>query len=94
MKTVAREATEEALAASLRQAIAAQLTVELTRVRSEPIRDELSRVVREAVAEAFAGIDQGNGRPQVGFSRKWKAQSLAPTAEPLDDPDAVVHFSS
>lgn len=69
LKAIARDATEEAPAASLRQAIAAQVTEELTRAFGEPpIKDEFARVVREAVADALASIDWGNGRP--GFSRK------------------------
>ena len=71
VKTITREATEEALAIALRQAISAQLATELTRAFSEaPLRDELARVVRDAVADAIGGIDFGNGRPRVGFSRK------------------------
>ena len=71
VKTVAREATDEALAIALRQAIAAQLATELTRMFAEPpIRDELARVVKEAVSEAITAIDWGNGRAHVGFSRK------------------------
>jgi hypothetical protein len=71
VKTITREATEEALAIALRQAISAQLATELTRAFSEgPLRDELARVVREAVADAISSIDFGNGRPGVGFSRK------------------------
>jgi len=42
VKTIAREAVQEALTVSL--------------------RDELARLVREAVADALAGIDWGNGR--------------------------------
>jgi len=71
VKTVAREAIEDGLAAALRQAIAAQLAAELSRSFSEPpIRDQLGRVVREAVADALASIDWGNGRARVGFSRR------------------------
>jgi hypothetical protein len=71
VKTIAREAAQEALATSLRQAITAQLVTELTRAFSEPpLRDELARVVRGAVADAIAGIDWGNGRPRVGFPRR------------------------
>jgi hypothetical protein len=71
VKTITREATEEALAIALRQAISAQLATELTRAFSEgPLRDELTRVVREAVSEAIGSIDFGNGRPGVGSSRK------------------------
>jgi hypothetical protein len=69
--TITREATEEALAIALRQAISAQLATELTRAFSEgPLRDELARVVREAVADAINSIDFGNGRPGVGCARK------------------------
>ncbi len=71
VKTIAREAAQEALAISLREAMTAQLAAALTRAFSEaPLRDELARVVREAVADAIAGIEWGNGRPRVGFSRK------------------------
>lgn len=71
IKTIAREATDEALSTALRQAISAQLATELTRALSEgPLHDELARVVREAVADAVAGIDWGNGRSRVGFGRK------------------------
>jgi hypothetical protein len=71
VKTIARNAAEDALAASLRAAITAQLTEELNRVFSEPpLRDILARVVRDAVSEVVANLDWGNGRPAPGFSRR------------------------
>jgi hypothetical protein len=71
VKAVARQAADDALAASLRAAITAQLTEELNRVFSEPpVKDMLARVVRDAVAEVLAGLDWGNGRPGPGFSRR------------------------
>jgi hypothetical protein len=71
VKTIARQAADDALAASLRTAITAQLTEELNRVfREPPVQDLLARVVRDAVAEVLAGLDWGNGRPGPGFSRR------------------------
>jgi hypothetical protein len=71
VKAVARQAADDALAASLRAAITAQLTEELNRVFSEPpVKDMLARVVRDAVAEVLAGLDWGNGRPGPGFARR------------------------
>jgi hypothetical protein len=71
VRTIARQAAEDALAASLRTAITAQLTEELNRVFSEPpIRDMLARVVRHAVGEVLASLDWGNGRPGPGFSKR------------------------
>jgi hypothetical protein len=71
VKTIARQAAEDALAASLRAAITAQLTEELSRVFSEPpIKDMLARVVRDAVGEVLAGLDWGDGRPGPGFSER------------------------
>jgi hypothetical protein len=71
VKAVARQAADDALAASLRAAITAQLTEELNRVFSEPpVKDMLARVVRDAVAEVLGSLDWGNGRPGPGFSRR------------------------
>jgi hypothetical protein len=71
VKTITRQAAEDALAASLRAAITAQLTEELSRVFSEPpIKDMLARVVRDAVGEVLAGLDWGDGRPGPGFSKR------------------------
>jgi hypothetical protein len=71
VKTITRQAAEDALASSLRAAITAQLTEELSRVFSEPpIKDMLARVVRDAVGEVLAGLDWGDGRPGPGFSKR------------------------
>ena len=71
VKTIARQAAEDALAASLRSAITTQLTEELHRVFAEPpVKDMLARVVREAVGEVLASVDWGNGRPAPGFSER------------------------
>ena len=71
VKTIARQAAEDALAASLRHAITAQLTEELNRVFWDPpVKDMLARVVRDAVGEVLASLDWGNGRPGPGFSKR------------------------
>lgn len=71
VKTITRQAAEDALAASLQNAITAQLTEELKRVFSEPpVKDMLARVVHDAVGEVLARLDWGNGRPGPGFSKR------------------------
>lgn len=71
VKTTARQAAEEPLAMSLKEAIAAQLTVELSRALSEaPLKDELARVVKAAIADVVRGLGWGNGRPGVAFSKR------------------------